>query len=345
MQFTILESSFKCANFSTISPLVPSLLKDGFSARSMAGSYDSARILGRKTRHLNSATLFFGSTAAALLEAEKLKRLGTQCPDKVGIYVTAETINLEDDFGFDLSAKVHGPDYVSPLQAPNTLANVVGSHFASYAGITGPNCTISAGQTGGFQAIQVATLGLSEQAIDMAIVGGVEVCSDYHRLAYTANREVSVAHGITRASQSDRLVFYPPTTRLRNRASEMEIVQWLKAELGRQLITDSLDAVMLAFSPDWLILESLCSALCQFRVAETLISGERFYGRGESCSALLALGVAADLLMLEQVDWDAFGDRVIGKHPSSLSRFGIIGLDEQCQFSTLIMEKRSCLSM
>ncbi|MBX3304671.1 MAG: hypothetical protein KF751_01325 [Nitrospira sp.] len=345
MQFTILESSFKCGNCSVTSPLLPSMLNDGIASHGMGGNYDTGRILGRKTRHLNSATLFFGSTAAALLETEKVKHVERQCPDRVGIYVTAETINLEDDFCFDLTAKVHGPDYVSPMQAPNTLANVVGSHFASFAGITGPNCTIAAGQTGGFQAIQVATLGLSDQSIDMAIVGGVEVCSEYHRLAYVEDREVSVAHGIIRASQSDRLVFYPPITRLRNKASEAEIAQWLKSELGKQLVTEGLDAVLIAFKPDWLILENLHSTLCQIQVTKTVLVGEGFYGRGESCSALLAIGVGADLLRQEQVDWHALGGRVLGKHPSSLSRLGIIGFDEQGQFTILLMEKRSCLSM
>ena len=92
-------------------------------------NYDKDKSLG-KSRHLSAATRLLSSTALKLTENKAVAEKVESAPRKVGVYIACENINLEDDFEFDLCAKNFGPDYVSPLKAPNTLANAVGSHFS-----------------------------------------------------------------------------------------------------------------------------------------------------------------------------------------------------------------------
>lgn len=338
MELAIANSRYTLAAETSSAALLPGLLDKRAQLQAPLADYDSERRLGRKIRFLSDATRLFGGTAVALLDDERLKALAAASPERIGVYTCEETINLRDDYQFDLGVKVHGPDDASPLLAPNTLANVVGSHFASSTGITGPNCTIAAGQSGGMHALQTALHGLAEQAIDCALVGGVEVTSEYHRAAFAVQREVAVVHAVVAAPAGAGIVFFSPRIRMKKAAGPVDLAYAVKAEAEKRFGACALDAVIIACGSRLLDSDSLCSAMSALGVTDSLLQGELLYGYGESCGALLALGLAHELL---RGDPSAVRPLVLGRQDVSLRRIGVVSLDEQGQYSALVMERRA----
>ena len=338
MELAIANSRYTLAADTSSAALLPGLEDKRGQLQAPLAEYDSERRLGRKIRFLSDATRLFGGAAVALLDDERLKALVAASPGRIGVYTCEETINLRDDYQFDLCVKVHGPDQASPLLAPNTLANVVASHFASATGITGPNCTIAAGQSGGMHALQAAQQGLMEQAIDCALVGGVEVSSDYHRAAFAVQREVALVHAVVAAGPDARVVFYAPRIRMKKGAGVLELAHAVKAEAQRRFGAGALDAVILACGAALLDTDALCSALSGLGVTNSVLPGEHLYGYGESCGALLALGLAAEVL---EGDAAPVRQHMLGSQNVPLCRIGIVSLDEQGQFGALVMERRA----
>lgn len=341
MKYTIIESSYKLFQPSGASTLLP-LPQEGGERLVPMPDYDAERALGRKTRHLNAATRFFGSTASALLHNRRVREVLEGNPDRLGIYAAAETINLEDDISFDLTVKTHGPDYASPLQAPNTLANVMGSNFASFSGINGPNCTVSAGQSSGMHCLQSAALALAEGAVDCAIIGGAEVASQYHAAAFPGSRESAVAHAVTAASPADRLVFAVPALwTLAGASPAAELAGRLAAKACIAFGEAKLDGVVLAFGGDQVDADELYAALQSVGHNGAVLAAERLYGRGESCSGLLGLGVAKELLGRDELDAAHLAPAWAGSRlPGRLRRLGMAGVDEHGQGAVLVMEAR-----
>ncbi len=342
MKYTIIESSYKLLQPSGASTLLP-LPEEGGEFLAPMPDYDVERALGRKTRHLNAATRFFGSTASALLHNPCVREVLEGNSARLGVYAAAETINLEDDISFDLTVKTYGPDYASPLQAPNTLANVMGSNFATFNGINGPNCTVSAGQSSGMHCLQIAALALAEDAVDCAIVGGAEVASSYHAAAFPGSRESAVAHAVVEASPTDRVVFgLPVLWTLAGTSPTAELAGRLTAAARATFGEEKLDGVVLAFGGDRVDADELFSALQSAGDGGAVLAAERLYGRGESCSGLLGLGVAKELLGCDEPDAARMAPAWAGgRLPSRLQRLGVAGIDEHGQGVVLLMEARS----
>ena len=151
--------------------------------------------------HLPKKGLRFRSESARLFcsnafEAVRVAEFGAVMqdrPDRVGVYHATELANLEDVFDFDLTAKNDGPANVSPMRAPNTLANVASGEFSIQTGITGPNVTVSSGFTSGLTALDVAMWHLEDAQTDGALVGSVDVHSHYHQRLWEAEN----GHGDT----------------------------------------------------------------------------------------------------------------------------------------------------
>lgn len=353
LMFTMTASTYKIHTPHTISSLLsetalPTLSSATNHQPSYLEEYDIDKKLGKKTRHLSAATKLFGSVCADLIEHPRIKAQLEANPSQIGIYVAQETVNLDDDLSFDLSIKVHGPDYASPLQAPNTLANVVGSYFATFSGITGPNCTISAGEQGGFHALLSALFSLSENAIDYAIVGGVEVATPYHKVAYETTRDVAVSHIIERVQNdgTSRVRFSLPYIRCAfDTAAETALIAQLSEHLQEQWNAHSVDLVILAFGKKYLDVNVLLSQLKARGMSECLITAETIVGEGESCNSLLSLGLACDLLNLKADTGDS-SESVFLKHyatgiiPTSIRTIAVIAADEHGQLSSLLLEKR-----
>lgn len=338
MEFAIANSRYTLASDTSSARLLPGLLDKHALLQAPLADYDSERRLGRKIRFLSDATRLFGGTAVALLDDARMQAWVAADAGRIGVYTCEETINLRDDYQFDLCVKVHGPDAASPLLAPNTLANVVGSHFASSTGITGPNCTIAAGQSGGMHALQSAQHGLMEGAVDCALVGGVEVTSDYHRAAFAVQREVALVHAVVVAEAQDKVVFFSPRIRMKKGAGALELAHAVKAEAQARFGGARLDAVIVACGSTLIDQDLLCTAINQLGVSDSVLPAERLYGHGESCSALLGLGLAAELL---QADPSCVRPFILGRQDVSMQRLGIVAIDEQGQYSALVMERRA----
>lgn len=137
-------------------------------------------------RFRSASTKLFCSNAFEALRRAEVGSFLSEHPDRVGVYHAAELANLDDVFDFDLIAKNDGPAKVSPMRAPNTLANVASGEFSIQTGITGPNVSVSSGLTSGHTAIDVALWHLEESFTDAAVVGGVDVHSQYHQKLWEA---------------------------------------------------------------------------------------------------------------------------------------------------------------
>ncbi len=135
-------------------------------------------------KFVGSSTLMYSNLAyQCLAEATLLNRID-QVASRIGLYDGSELANIEEALLFDLTAKVEGSDYVSPMKAPNTLANASASFMGIKAGITGVNMSVSGGSTGFFQALDIADLHLNMGITDFALVASVDSSSIYQEAIY-----------------------------------------------------------------------------------------------------------------------------------------------------------------
>ncbi|RNA63533.1 hypothetical protein D1631_17245 [Chryseobacterium nematophagum] len=132
-------------------------------------------------RFLNKATLIYCNTAFHAIHRRNLSDKINKTPQRVGLYDVTELSNLEDCFVFDLTAKNHGPDRVSPMKAPSTIANAAASQMAIQAGIKGPNFSVCAGMAGSLQALDIASMHLNQGMIDYGIIASTEVRNTYQQ--------------------------------------------------------------------------------------------------------------------------------------------------------------------
>lgn len=130
-------------------------------------------------KFLNKATLLYCNVAFQTIEERNLRAIIEARPERVGLYDGSELSNLEDCFVFDLTAKNAGPDKVSPMKAPNTIANAAASQMAIQAGIKGPNFSVCNGKAGSLLALDVAYMHLKQRLIDFGIVASTEIANGY----------------------------------------------------------------------------------------------------------------------------------------------------------------------
>lgn len=138
------------------------------------GDWNPAELLGKRglqflrpsTKYLHAATLL------ALADANLNAPLPE--PDEVGIVVGSNLAGLQSITEYDWTAVTEGPQYVSPMEAPNTLANAPASHLAIRVQARAFNTTIASGQCAGFDALGYASKMLREKRARFVIVGGVE---------------------------------------------------------------------------------------------------------------------------------------------------------------------------
>ncbi|MBV8270841.1 MAG: hypothetical protein JO067_01065 [Cupriavidus sp.] len=294
-------------------------------------SHDAANVLGRRVRHASAATRFLFSTASTLAETAGMQKLLTQNPDRAGVYVAGETIGLGEDLDFDLCVKVHGPDRVSPLKTPNTVSNVAGGQFAILTGIKGPNCTVASGEGSGIAALQLAGLALANARIDAAIVSGIEVSSRYHAMVFPGMRESVAAHLLVRAEDSSRVVFALPWIGMLDTDAGSDAIC---AAIGAQL-PDSVapDVVLLAWGAPQVEQTALKAALLARGWDATVVDGAEYYGTGEACSGLLALGMAQE--------WMTGAAPPGRKDKPSPRTIALVGVDQDNQGTVLVMRATS----
>lgn len=130
-------------------------------------------------RFLNKATLVYSNVAFHAIYNRDLNTKINETPERIGLYDGTELSNLEDCFIFDLTAKNQGPDRVSPMKAPSTIANAAASQMAIQAGIKGPNFSVCAGMAGSLQALDIASLHLKQGITDYGVIASTEIRNDY----------------------------------------------------------------------------------------------------------------------------------------------------------------------
>lgn len=337
MKYSIKEFTYKVPQSespkSLLSVVASGFLDDKFS------NYDADKSLG-KSRHLSAATKLWSSAANKLLTGNLLTDTLSRSPEKIGIFLAVENINLEDDFIFDLCAKNYGPDYVSPLKAPNTLANVVGSYFARFSGITGPNCTLSAGQSGGMHGLDLAMLSLDNGAVELAIVGAVEVKSDYHSRIDVASREVAISCLLAHADDNDDVVIYPPLLQTRPNITEVDIAKKIAEEATKHLGKSNVDMVWLAAGVNQLEQDQFATAIAGCGVSHSLLLGEKLFSTGESCNTLLFCSLANEIMKTDNKSLNILKPLTLGILPECLSSVAIVSLDNSGQIAILIQGRK-----
>jgi 3-oxoacyl-[acyl-carrier-protein] synthase II len=196
-------------------------------------------------KYLNKASLIYCNIAFQCIYQRQLQDFIKANPDRVGLYDSSELSNVEACFQFDLIAKNEGPDYVSPMNSPNTIANASASQMAIQAGVKGPNFTVCSGTSGSLQAVDIASMHLNHRITDYAIVGSTEVINKYQtairrgekRNPMSDSAEQGAALLLERFSDEDN------TNRsklavLKKRTSGMQLLGESKEELLWRLITE-----------------------------------------------------------------------------------------------------------
>ncbi len=336
MPFIIDEFVFKMPGIESPAPLLGTIGEK--PAERQFVNYDANKSLG-KSRHLSAATKLLSSTATKLLGHKSFQQAIESAPTRVGIFIAENNVNLKDDFDFDLCAKTHGPDHVSPLQAPNTLANVVGSHFARISSIEGPNSTVSAGQHGVYHALDMAELGLQCGAIDTAIVGAVNVTSCYHKILQHDQREVCVAARLSRAHGDAAVTLYPPLMRTLPDIDEEKVARLIALQARKHLKHSDVDMVWIANGLSQLDPDRFTTVLTTKKTSHCVVSGKHLFGNEGHCDPLILTCLAHEMFMEETTDWSRLGKAMFGPAPERTGTIAIISCDEHNQLSVLIMVK------
>ncbi len=164
-------------------------------------NFDPEGFLGRKgLRYLGNSSKMYGNLAFKCLEHPNVKVFLNAHPDRFGLYDGSELANLEEAIKFDFVAKADGPDYVSPMKSPNTLANASASFTAIKTGITGPNFSVCGGATGFMQAMDIACMHLRNRIVDYGIVIATEPDSKYHDAIRVgenkSDKKIAPPHGV-----------------------------------------------------------------------------------------------------------------------------------------------------
>jgi 3-oxoacyl-[acyl-carrier-protein] synthase II len=195
---------FGCSLYAGKSAIAPSLRFPGLAAADL-GDFQpqqwlgakGIRVLDRSARLLAVAAQMALSGAGLLqsAEGEGNPELGLVCGTAFGI-VHSITV-------FDWSGLQDGPNYVSPMEFPNTVINSPAGHAAIKHKLRGVNSTLSAGFASGLFAIHYAAEFLRFGRAKALLAGGVEELCEESALAFR-KLELASPTGCPRPFASNR---------------------------------------------------------------------------------------------------------------------------------------------
>ncbi|GHO89522.1 beta-ketoacyl-[acyl-carrier-protein] synthase family protein [Dictyobacter formicarum] len=141
------------------------------------GEWRPADLLGKRgLQYLRPSTQFLlGASVLAVREAGLAD--GVAQPDDLGITIGCNLVGLQSISDYDYTAVKEGPQYVSPMEAPNTLANAPASHLAIRLKARAFNTTIATGQCAGLDTLGYAAKALYESRARQVVAGAVEELS------------------------------------------------------------------------------------------------------------------------------------------------------------------------
>jgi 3-oxoacyl-[acyl-carrier-protein] synthase II len=141
------------------------------------GELQLANLLGKRgLQYLRPSTQFLlGASVLAMQEAALAN--GNADPGVLGITIGSNLAGLQSMANYDYTAITEGPHYVSPMDAPNTLANAPASHLAIRLKARALNTTIASGQCAGLDALGYAAKMVRDGRAHQIVAGGVEELS------------------------------------------------------------------------------------------------------------------------------------------------------------------------
>ncbi|MFJ5965849.1 beta-ketoacyl synthase N-terminal-like domain-containing protein [Bacillus sp. NPDC093026] len=135
---------------------------------------EATKFLGNKgLKFMQPASLYLSVAAIIALENSQID-IKTTISDRLGIVVSTNYSGLKMSCQFDRTSINEGPNFVSPMQAPNTVANSPASHLAIRLQSKAFNTTIASGWCAGLDALGYAVNMLKKNNADTVVVGGTE---------------------------------------------------------------------------------------------------------------------------------------------------------------------------
>jgi len=134
--------------------------------------FDAKVFLGKKgIRHIDRTSLLVSSAAKLVMDDANITH---ECYDEddLGIVVGSTYGSIDSISSFDLEALKEGPNFVNPMDFPNTVLNAPASRASIFCKATGLNSTISTGVTSGIDAIIYASDFLKLGRVKAVFAGG-----------------------------------------------------------------------------------------------------------------------------------------------------------------------------
>ncbi len=150
-------------------------------------NFDPKAFLGKKgIRRIDRTSLLASSAAKLVMDDAKITH-EPYTEDDLGIVIGSTYGSIDSISTFDLEALREGPNYVNPMDFPNTVLNAPASRASIFCKATGLNSTISTGVASGLDAIIYASDFLRLGRVKAVLAGGVHgLTSDIFWGAYRA---------------------------------------------------------------------------------------------------------------------------------------------------------------
>ncbi|MGY4689629.1 beta-ketoacyl synthase N-terminal-like domain-containing protein [Salibacterium sp. K-3] len=140
----------------------------------VSDNWNPENLLGKKgLKFMEPATKYLMAATRLALE-DALLWENTSVENDMGIVVGCNFTSMKSAVEYDLTVLTKGPKFVSPMQAPNALANSPAGQMGIRFGAKASNTTISTGQSAGIDALGYALNLLNKGRADYVIVGGGE---------------------------------------------------------------------------------------------------------------------------------------------------------------------------
>jgi len=149
-------------------------------------------------RHFDRTTLLLACAAKLALDDAGV-RGGSAADgaraDGIGMAVGSTYGSIGSIAAFDTEALREGPSYVNPMEFPNTVLNAPASRVSILLGVTGPNTTISTGETSGLDALGYATDFLRLGRAEGMLAGGAFGLGEDVHLGFARTGALSGSRG------------------------------------------------------------------------------------------------------------------------------------------------------
>ncbi|GJQ22783.1 MAG: beta-ketoacyl-[acyl-carrier-protein] synthase family protein [Planctomycetia bacterium] len=194
-------------------------------------NFDAKSYLGQKgIRHIDRTSLLVSSATILAIKDANLEN-NTYGGDELGIVVGSTYGSIDSISSFDFQSLREGPNYVNPMDFPNTVLNAPASRASIFCKATGLNTTISNGITSSIDAIIYASDFLRMGRVKAVIAGGVHGLT--HDIFWGAHNSQ-----ILSGSKGDGLEISAPFDKRRNgmiigEASALVILETLEDALKR----------------------------------------------------------------------------------------------------------------